>query len=119
MTSRVAASLFIVLTATACTSPNPSASACAGITCATPTASSCVDGDTLRTFDARGTCADGRCSYAATNVHCEHGCAADVLFYSPASCNKWRGQCSWSSATMQCPTVCVSVGGSDVSDICQ
>jgi hypothetical protein len=57
-----------------------SAGVCAGsaLVCASPPPSSCVDGTTLRTFAALGTCAAGTCSYAPSDVACEAGCSAGV-----------------------------------------
>ena len=44
---------------------------CALVTCNTPPATECADGDTVRTYVAAGTCSEGNCSYASTDTDCE------------------------------------------------
>ena len=57
---------------------------CVGVTCASPPASYCVDGVTLRSFGS-GTCEQGTCVYAPTDETCEAGCNAGQCAGDP--CN--------------------------------
>lgn len=49
--------------------------ACAGVSCVTPPAATCVDATHLRTFAMTGTCAAGQCTYQPTDTTCPNGCA--------------------------------------------
>jgi hypothetical protein len=56
---------------------------CAGKVCQTAPASSCIDPNTLRTFDAVGTCNAGSCSYGERKITCAHGCEAGACKDDP------------------------------------
>src|SRR5450432_2788475 len=43
---------------------------CAGVTCASPPATTCKDVSTVTTYASSGTCSGGTCSYAPTNTAC-------------------------------------------------
>jgi hypothetical protein len=47
---------------------------CAGVTCTTPPATTCV-GNAVRTFSSAGTCTNGTCSFSFTDAPCAGGCS--------------------------------------------
>ena len=62
---------------------------CSGtpVTCETPPAPECADANTLRSYNAGGTCAGGTCSYPHSDTVCENGCAAGECV--PNCSNGW------------------------------
>jgi hypothetical protein len=58
------------------TSDSCDTGACSGTpkVCSTPPAPTCVNGTTLRTFAATGTCSAGACAYGHTDTTCAAGC---------------------------------------------
>jgi hypothetical protein len=115
---------------------------CAGITCATPPSTSCLeDGMTLRTYSDRGTCeADGACKYTPSDMTCANGCADAACKDDPCAgktCNEAPaaecaddmtlkiysdvgmckdGECDYPSSTKPCPNGCA--GGECKDDPC-
>jgi hypothetical protein len=98
------------------------------VTCDTPPPATCLDGLTLRTFDASGACAGGQCSYTSHDTFCGSGCANGrctdpcdgvvctnppaprcdgdslVTFASPGSCV--LGSCSYAPTPTSCALGC-------------
>lgn len=58
---------------------------CAGVTCTQAPRATCVDANTIRLFEAAGTCRLGQCEYASRTETCVGGCANDVCNTDP--CN--------------------------------
>jgi hypothetical protein len=58
---------------------------CQGVTCSAPPASVCLDGTTLKVFNASGTCSQGACSYAASQATCQFGCASGACVNDPCA----------------------------------
>ncbi|MEW5739799.1 MAG: hypothetical protein AB1938_12785 [Myxococcota bacterium] len=107
---------------------------CANVTCLTPPPPTCATPNTLRTFAATGTCSQGVCSYAPTEVTCPNGCVNGVCqgvdlcagktcdtppaavcngsslrtFTSPGTCDASTGQCVYAASDMPCPNGCVA-----------
>jgi N-acetylneuraminic acid mutarotase len=95
--------------------------------CMMPPASMCLDANTLRKYDAAGTCSGGNCQYTSHDVSCP-GCpacdpcvgvtcntppasvckdASNLTVYSaPGTCS--NGTCSYTSSNMFCPYGCMS-----------
>ena len=61
--------------------PNP----CAGVTCDAPPADTCVDANTLLSYDSPGTCDGGSCSYTTFDTTCEFGCSAGACNPDPCA----------------------------------
>lgn len=113
---------------------------CAGVTCTTPPAPSCLDSKTLRTWGPSGTCSKGQCSYTHKDSSCPWQCSGDVCVASPCTgvtCNTppapkcldpkslrtWSangsctsGLCSYTYTNSICPWQCS--GGACVSSPC-
>ena len=113
---------------------------CLGKACTTPPASTCLNANTLRTFDASGVCGDGQCLYGTHDVACASGCSngacnadpcagmtcnappastcldATTLKVSaaPGTCN--NGSCGYASTNVACPNGCAA--GACVGDPC-
>jgi hypothetical protein len=63
---------------------------CEGVSCNTPPARVCVDAQTLRIYDATGSCSDGQCSYASRTESCAGGCTNGACVNNPCqgvTCN--------------------------------
>ncbi|MEW6431828.1 MAG: hypothetical protein AB1730_10000 [Myxococcota bacterium] len=63
---------------------------CAGVSCNTPPANSCLNPTTLRTWATPGACAAGACSYLPQDTTCQFGCANGACNNNPCagvSCN--------------------------------
>lgn len=58
-----------------CTDGGSHADLCAGVSCDTPPAPTCLDGSTLREYAGSGTCSAGICSYAPADNTCPAGCS--------------------------------------------
>jgi hypothetical protein len=52
----------------------PMGDPCAQVTCSTPPASHCLDGQTLAVYASSGTCSGGTCRYAQSTEPCSGGC---------------------------------------------
>ena len=112
---------------------------CATLTCNTPPASSCVGGNTLRTF--AGGCVAGQCQYTPVDSTCATGCANDACvdacagvpcvtppqaactnantlrtFAQTGSCS--MGACSYSNTDTVCANGC-ELGRCKGVDLCQ
>lgn len=80
---------------------------CAGVTCDQPPADVCVDNHTLRSYDPRGDCVEGQCSYPFEDIPCENGCSDGACVgCTPAwedvsGCNCVPTACSGCSGTKQ------------------
>ncbi len=109
---------------------------CAGVSCAQPPATACVDATTLRSYGQTGVCqaADGRCVYAPTDIACANGCEAgrckdqdlcagktcdappaaacvpgSVRVWSkPGTCEMGTGQCSYPFTDTPCTGTCTN-----------
>jgi hypothetical protein len=108
--------------------------ACTGVVCESPPTPTCAGAGTLRTFAASGTCAGGTCTYAPTDVACDHGCSTGACvdqnlcttgttcqmppqpaceggsrrtFTAPGSCDMGTGQCTYPSTLESCPNGCL------------
>jgi hypothetical protein len=51
---------------------------CQGVTCNTPPDDVCLNGTTLRDYNATGTCSGGSCSYGYNDVTCSYGCTSQA-----------------------------------------
>jgi hypothetical protein len=63
---------------------------CDGVSCNTPPARVCADAQTLRIYDATGSCSDGKCSYSSRTESCAGGCANGACVNNPCqgvTCN--------------------------------
>jgi hypothetical protein len=64
---------------------------CAGVSCTTPPANSCVDASTARIYGVPGSCSGGSCSYSYSDQLCPNGCAGgscQAPVCGSASCNQ-------------------------------
>jgi hypothetical protein len=59
--------------------------ACAGISCQSPPAPSCLDANTRRTYQSPGSCAGGVCSYTPVSMTCQFGCVAGACAGDPCA----------------------------------
>ncbi|MBW2278536.1 MAG: hypothetical protein JRF63_13665, partial [Deltaproteobacteria bacterium] len=58
---------------------------CQGVTCLSPPADYCVDGNTARQYNVPGTCTDGICDYTYSDAACTYGCSGGVC--NPPECS--------------------------------
>ena len=80
---------------------------CEGVTCNSPPARACVDGQTLRIYDASGSCSDGKCSYSARTESCAGGCANGACVDNPCqgvTCNMPPANRCLDSTTLVVPS---------------
>ncbi len=103
---------------------------CAAVSCNSPDASFCANASELRVYEARGTCAEGKCTYGFKDQTCAFGCAEnacsgdpcvgvrcdtpteanrcagnDLLVYeAPGTCS--AGACSYASHLVPCDFGC-------------
>ena len=56
----------------------PASNPCQSVVCTQPPVDACVDGTTLRHYDADGICVRGTCKYAYRNIPCSGGCGGGV-----------------------------------------
>lgn len=108
--------------------------ACSASSCTTPPKSTCLNGTTLRTFAAQGTCENSGCAYAATEVACKNGCennackgadlCAGLVCQTPpapscvgntaktpsatGTCDPGTGTCTYPVSDQVCPQACSS-----------
>lgn len=106
--------------------------ACAGVVCRAPPGSACTDAQTIRVFDAVGTCREGQCEYSSRTEPCAGGCANDVCsgapcqgvtcqtppgatcsdastlrtFQAPGTCS--AGTCQYLPVDLACPSGCLN-----------
>lgn len=108
--------------------------ACAGVSCVTPPATACADGNTLSTFAQTGTCSNGQCAYTKTDTTCPNGCSngqcsgvdlcrsMNVMCTTPpmttcvgntrrtfamtGTCEPGTGACTYAPSDMVCPNGC-------------
>jgi len=60
---------------------------CAPVVCNSPPAAVCLDTDTLRRYAATGTCSQGLCSYAPSDISCLDGCTGSrCVIIQPPPC---------------------------------
>lgn len=71
--------------ATSSSSGTGSGNPCDGVICTMPNAPECESATALRSYDAAGTCADGTCNYAFTDMECAGGCSNGSCVMPPLS----------------------------------
>lgn len=109
---------------------------CGGASCDAPPQTACLDAQTLRTYAQSGTCdaTTDQCTYVPTDVTCTNGCEQGVCkdqdlcqnvvcdvppaghcdgntaksWVAPGTCNPGTGQCTWQSASTECPALCAA-----------
>jgi hypothetical protein len=101
---------------------------CAGIVCDDPPADECVGAQTLRQYEAAGTCSDGDCAYGSTDVACADGCVNDQCAGCTPDCagaqcgpDGCGGQCGLCGPTESCDAgQCVEActGGCGAGEAC-
>ncbi len=130
-----------------CSAGRCAADRCAGVTCTRPPLTSCLDGATLRTWAATGTCepASGACSYSALDTPCGAGgcsggrcqsskCAGVTCTAPPAAscvsateqqtfepqgtCDEATGGCSYKGMSRLCPGGQACSGGACAAPSC-
>jgi sulfatase modifying factor 1 len=83
--------------ASAACKPDP----CIGVTCSSPPAATCKNGNTKTTYAASGTCAAGKCSYQPSDTPCP----------SNQACSG-QGMCALCNTDASCGAGCTACGGS-------
>jgi sulfatase modifying factor 1 len=86
----------------------PPSNPCAGVTCNAPPAATCTNTTTRRVYATVGSCSNGRCEYAASDVPCAAGstCNAGVCSCAPETneqfCARLGAACGSKSGTDNC-----------------
>ena len=87
---------------------------CEGVSCNTPPARVCADAQTLRIYDASGSCSDGKCSYASRTESCSGGCANGACMNNPCqgvTCNLPPANHCLDASTLVVPSPAGSCSG--------